>query len=98
MNTIKTKAIEVAGKIANSKAYKAVEKVAVTGSAALVGAGIASVNSFASELDNTALNGITVNTAEILNMTQPFVTPAITVLCCVGGIKLGMRFLRSSMH
>lgn len=99
MNTnIKSKLFSVADKVTNSKVYKGIEKVAVTASAALMTAGVSAMSAFAAEIDNTIQNEIVVNTADILNKAQPFITPAITVLCCVGGMKLGMRFLRSSMH
>lgn len=29
---------------------------------------------------------------------QPFITAALPILCVVGGIKLGVRFLRSAIH
>ena len=61
-------------------------------------AGVSAISAFAVDADNTLQNAITVDTADILNKAQPFITPAITILCCVGGMKLGMRFLRSSMH
>lgn len=100
MNAIKTKAIELASKVTGSKAYKAAEKTAVAGSVALMGLGVSAMNTFAAEIDNTVQNTIAVEvkSAEILNNAQPFITPAITILCIVGGMKLGMRFLRSSMH
>lgn len=98
ITNVKGKLFAVADKFINSKVYKGVERCAVTASAALTSAGVMSVSAFAAESDNTALNSITVNTADILNKAQPFITPAITILCCVGGMKLGMRFLRSSMH
>ena len=98
MNAIKRKAVETVEKITGSKAYKAIEKTAVVGSATLMSAGVSAMSAFALDVDNTIQNAIAVDTADILNKAQPFITPAITVMCCVGGIKLGMRFLRSSMH
>lgn len=99
MNTnFKSKVLAVADKVTNSKAYKSVEKGLVVGSATLMTAGATALSSYAAEIDNTFQNAISVDTADILNKMQPFVTPAITIMCCVGGIKLGMRFLRSSMH
>ncbi|MBD5144986.1 MAG: hypothetical protein HDT21_03605 [Ruminococcus sp.] len=98
ITNVKSKVSAIADKVSNSKIYKAVERGAVVGSATLMGVGMSAVNAFAVDADNTLLNSITVDTADILNKAQPFITPAITVLCCVGGMKLGMRFLRSSMH
>lgn len=94
----KMKLCAVADKVSNSKVYKAVERGAVTTSAVISSLGLMGITSSAAEIDNTLQNAISVDTAEILNMTQPFMTPAITVLCCVGGIKLGMRFLKGSMN
>lgn len=98
ITNVKSKVSAIADKVSNSKIYKAVERGAVVGSAALMSVGMSAVNAFAVDADNTLINSITVDTADILNKAQPFITPAITVLCCVGGMKLGMRFLRSSMH
>lgn len=98
MNTIKSKVLSVADKVTNSKLYKGAEKVLVCGSAALMTVAGSAITSYAVEADNTIQNAIAVDTADILNKAQPFITPAITIMCCVGGIKLGMRFLRSSMH
>lgn len=100
MNTIKSKVLSVADKVTNSKVYKGVEKVLVCGSAALMTVSGSAITSFAAELDNTLQNQIaTAASADsILNNATPFIVPGITILCIVGGIKLGMRFLRSSMH
>lgn len=88
----------VADKVTSSKAYKAVEKGAVLTAGTLGTMAMTAFNACATEVDNTLANAITVDTADILNKAQPFITPAITILCCVGGIKLGMRFLKGSMH
>lgn len=93
ITSIRTKVSAFADKVSNSKVYKIVERGAVVGSAALMSVGISAVNAFA--VDEFS---VSVDTADILNKAQPFITPAITILCCVGGMKLGMRFLRSSMH
>lgn len=97
---IKSKVLSVAEKVTNSKAYKGVEKLAVVASSAAMAVGASGIGVSAAEIDNTAANtlSIAINSSEILNNAQPFITPAITVLCIVGGIKLGMRFLRSAMH
>lgn len=98
ITNVKGKLCAVADKVTNSKVYKGIERCAVVGSAALMSVGVSAMNTFAVDADNTIANSISVNTADILNKAQPFITPAITILCCVGGMKLGMRFLRSSMH
>ncbi|MCM1328093.1 MAG: hypothetical protein NC253_01505 [Ruminococcus sp.] len=100
MVNIKSKVLAVADKVTNSKVYKGLEKAAVLGSTALMTAGATVIGSSAAEVDNTVQNAlsVTVSSAEVLNNAQPFITPAITLLCIVGGMKLGMRFLRSAMH
>lgn len=100
MNAFKTKVISVADKVTSSKAYKAIEKGAVIASGSALALAGTAISTFAAEIDNTAQNAlaIEVKSAEILNNAQPFITPAMTVLCIVGGIKLGMRFLKSAMH
>lgn len=95
---IKSRVAGIADKISNSKIYKAVEKGAVTASAALMTAGVTAISSFAAEGDNTLQNALAVDEASVLNYTQPFMTPSIKILCVVGGIKLGMSFLKRSFH
>ena len=94
MNTnFKSKVFAVADKVTNSKAYKSAEKCAVIGSSALMAVGATVTNAFAA--DGVA---ITVDTSSVLTNMQPFLTPAVTVLCFVGGIKLGWGFLKRAFH
>ena len=88
----------VADKVENSKAYKAVEKVAVTAGAGLITAGTLAMTSFAVDEvgSTTALTAI--NSKEVLSNAMPFINAGIPILAVVGGIKLGVRFLRGSMH
>lgn len=96
----KMKLCAVADKVEKSKAYKAVERGAVTVGAAVTSLGVMGMSAFATEADNTVANAISVSVSsdQILNNAQPFITAGIPILCIVGGIKLGMRFLRGSMH
>lgn len=82
-------------KIAHSKAFS--KAVDLAGAASLA---MATLAVQASAEGGTVSNVIAaeVNSGDIIANAQPFVTPAIGILCVVGGIKLGMRFLRSSMH
>ncbi len=94
--SVKTKVAGIADKVTNSNLYKAVEKGAVTASAFLATAGISAVNAFAEA--GGAGSDITVDTAQILNTANPYIKAAVSVLCVVGGFKLGMRILRGSFH
>lgn len=90
---IKARAVSVADKVTNSKIYKGVEKALVFGSATVATVGVSAMNVFAEGLDK-----ITVDTTAVLGNAEPFITPAITILCAVGGIKLGWSFLRRAFH
>lgn len=97
MEVTRKKLSAVADKVVNSKVYKGIEKGAVATSTALTAMGTMAVSAFAdSELTNAIV--AEVNSGDILANAQPFITPAIGIMCVIGGIKLGMRFLRSSMH
>jgi len=97
-NSIKAKAACLVDKVSGSKLYKAVEKGAVTASAFLMTTGVAAMTTFAAEIDNTLQNSLAVDETAVLNYTQPFMSPAIKILCVVGGIKLGMSFLKRAFH
>lgn len=95
----KVKLCAVADKVENSKAYKAVEKVVVTAGAGLITAGTLAMNSFAA--DGAGVGTIVlaeINSGDVLNTAKPFINAGIPILAIVGGIKLGTRFLRGSMH
>ncbi len=100
MNTIVTKArmkcAEVADKLYNSKAYRCAEKVAVGASTALAGVGLSAMSAFAADLGSIVTSAASADS--ILENAEPFIEPAIILLCSIGGIRLGMRFLRSSIH
>lgn len=94
MTNAKTKLSCISGKILDSKAYKTVERVAVG-----AGAGLTALS--ASVMSTSALGeGITITVDEgaVLSNANPFLTPAVTILCIVGGIKLGWSFLKRSFH
>lgn len=91
---IKSKFIATADGIMNSKVYKAVEKAAVVASATVATVGASAINSLAAD---EAIK-ITVDDSAVLTNAQPFLTPAVTILCIVGGIKLGWSFLKRSFH
>ncbi len=95
---IKSKVAGIVNKVSDSKLYKAVEKGAVTASAFLMTTGAAAMTTFAAEVDNTLQNSLSVDESAVLNYTQPFMSPAIKILCVVGGIKLGMSFLKRAFH
>lgn len=91
----------VADKVTNSKVYKGAEKVAVGVSATLATVGTMAVSAFAEDTGAATLtNAIAseIQDASILENAQPLIVPAIGIMCAVGGLKLGMRFFRSSMH
>lgn len=73
-----------------NKALNAVSSAAVAVSALAVSAsaetGAASV----------ALSEI--NSADVINNAMPFVNAALPILCVVGGVKIGVRFLKGSLH
>ncbi len=107
MNTIVTKAkmkcAEVADKLYNSKAYRCAEKVAVGASTALAGVGLTAMSAFAEDSSSGGVDLGSIVTAaasadKILANAEPFMEPAIILLCSIGGIRLGMRFLRGSIH
>lgn len=84
-------------KVVNSKALnKALDFCAATGASVCM----LMTSASATEVDNQVVNGIAaaVNSADIMNNAQPFITAGIGIMCVVGGVKLGTRFLRGSMH
>lgn len=96
MNTINSKIVMTAGKFFNSKAYKTAEKIALAGSSAAIAVGSAVTNVMA--VDGTGGINVTVDTASVLQNANPFINPAVTVLCVVGGIRIGWGFLKRAFH
>lgn len=94
---VKNKIVRFADKVTNSKVYKACEKGAVTLGAGLVTAGTMAMSSFAdSGVGSVLLSEI--NSGDILENAKPFINAGIPIMVVVGGIRLGVRFLRGSMH
>ena len=101
MTNVKAKISAVADKVANSKLYKGVEKVAVGASAVIGTVGLTVMNSFAAEGVSGGVDlGATLTSIgaadKIMANASPFVEPAIIIMCAVGGLRLGMKFLRGS--
>lgn len=96
---VKNKFACFADKVTNSKAYKACEKAAVTAGAGLITAGTMAMTSFAEEAPIGSTTLLTnFKASDIMDNAMPFINAGIPVLVVVGGIRLGIRFLRGSMH
>lgn len=97
MTNIKARCAQVADKVSNSPVYKKAEKAVITAGATVSTLGAMAVTACAEgEISNAITTAI--NTDEIMGNASPFIESAIIVLCAVGGLKLGMRFLRGSFH
>lgn len=93
----KMKLCAVADKVTNSKVYKACEKGVVTVGAGLMSVGAMAVTACAeSGVGSVVLSEI--NSSDVLKNAMPFINAGIPILVVVGGIRLGTRFLRGSMH
>lgn len=93
----KMKLCAIADKIENSKSYKAAEKVVITAGASILAVGTMAMTSFAeSGVGTIVLSEI--NSGDILTNAKPFINAGIPIMVVVGGIRLGVRFLRGSMH
>ncbi len=89
-------------KIVNSKPVQYVVNSKAFAKAVDV-AGVASVSACTlmtsvSAAEGTVIDPGTVDTATIISNAQPFITAALPIICIIGGVKLGFRFLRSAMH
>ena len=96
MNKIKSKMYVATSKFFDSKAYKTAEKVAITASSACIALSPIITDVLAAD-ENGVLN-ITVDTSSVLTNANPFINPAVTVLCVVGGIRIGWGFLKRAFH
>lgn len=101
----KMKLCAVADKVTSSKVYKGAEKVAVTVGAGLMTAGAMAVSAFAENAvdgaagsTGTTIALAAIKASDILQNATPFINAGIPILAVVGGIRLGVRFLRGSMH
>lgn len=95
---VKNKIACFVDKVTNSKAYKAVEKVVVTAGAGLITAGSMAMSSFAVDEVGSTLVISEIKSSAVLENAMPFINAGIPILAVVGGIRLGVRFLRGSMH
>lgn len=95
---VKNKIACFADKVTNSKAYKACEKAAVTAGAGLITAGTMAMTSFAEETGVGTIVISEINSGDVIKNAMPFVNAGIPILVVVGGLRLGLRFLRGSMH
>lgn len=86
-----------ADKVSNSKVYKGIEKVAVTAGAGLITAGTMAMTSFA-ESGVSTLVIAELKSKDIFDNALPFINAGIPILAAVGGLRLGVRFLRGAMH
>lgn len=97
IENVKMKLCAVADKLENSKAYRAVEKTAVTAGAGIMTAGVMAINSFA---DTSSLGSIAlaeINSGDVVDVAMKFVNIGLPIFAVVGGLRLGMRFLRNCM-
>lgn len=93
-------------KIVNSKAVRSVATSKTFNKAlTAVGAASTAITSLmiSASAEDTASNigtvlAAEVNSGDIIKNAQPFITAGLPIICVVGGIKLGVRFLRSSIH
>lgn len=97
MTNVKTKLSSVSGKILGSKAYKTVERIAVGAGTGLTALGVTAINSSAADdVDFSAVITAAANVGNIMKNAQPFIEPAIIIMCGVAGLRLGMKFLRGA--
>ena len=92
----KNKLFSVADKVTNSKAYKAVEKGVLAVGAGVTAFGVTALNSFAESGAGTVVLA-EINSGDVLKNAMPFINAGIPILVVVGGIRLGIHFLRGSM-
>lgn len=88
-------------KIVNSKVVRSVatsktfnNALTAVGSAALA----VSTLAVSASAEGEAFSITNIDTAPLISNAQPFINAAIPVIVLIGGVKLGIRFLRSSMH
>lgn len=101
MSNVKQKLAVYADKVQNSKIYKSAEKVAVSVGAGAVALGTMAVTSFAETPAGENVGTVLladIKAGDVLNNAMPFINAGIPILVVVGGIRLGMRFLRGTMH
>lgn len=78
--------------VVSSKAFN--KAVDVAGAAAVAVTALATTAS--AEVGSVVLSEI--NSADVVNNAMPFVNAALPILCVVGGVKIGVRFLKGALH
>lgn len=79
--------------VVNSKSFS--KAVDVAGAATLA-VGTLMTTASATEAGTIAIAEI--NSGDILNNASPFINAALPILCVVGGLKLGIRFLKGAIR
>lgn len=80
--------------VVNSKAFN--KAVDVAGTACVAMAALATSASAEGGVGSVVLSEI--NSADVVNNAMPFVNAALPILCVVGGVKIGVRFLKGALH
>lgn len=83
---------KVIRKVVSSKAFN--KAVDIAGTAAVAVTALATTAS--AEVGSVVLSEI--NSADVVNNAMPFVNAALPILCVVGGVKIGVRFLKGALH
>ena len=83
---------KVVRSVVNSKAFN--KAVDIAGTAAVAMTALAT----SASADATSVALSTINSADVINNAMPFVNAALPILCVVGGVKIGVRFLKGSLH
>lgn len=83
---------KVVRKVVSSKAFN--KAVDIAGTAAVAVTALAT--SVSADAGTIALS--TINSADVVNNAMPFVNAALPILCVVGGVKIGVRFLKGALH
>lgn len=85
---------KVVRSVVNSKAFN--KAVDIAGTAAVAMTALATSASAETGVGSAVLSEI--NSADVINNAMPFVNAALPILCVVGGVKIGVRFLKGSLH
>lgn len=83
---------KVVKSVVNSKAFNKAVDVAGTAVVAVT----ALATSASADVGSVVLSEI--NSADVVNNAMPFVNAALPILCVVGGVKIGVRFLKGALH
>lgn len=83
---------KVVRKVVSSKAFNKAVDIAGTAAVALT----ALATTASADAGSVVLSEI--NSADVVNNAMPFVNAALPILCVVGGVKIGVRFLKGALH